>query len=353
MTYARRNAFSFSATTGAVRSWNPSPDAGVESIALAPSCTTAYLGGFFTHVGASAASGIAAVSATSGAILPGFAHRATGAVRTVALVRSATQLVVGGNFTAINGSTRPYLASLDPSTGTVSSYLRAAVAGQLPPNAGSTMIYNQQVSAQGDRLLVEGNFLTIGGQPRHQLAELDLGPTAATVDPWSNATLNSTQCSVDEQFYGRAAAFSPDGQTIYLASTGEEGTSPFCSALTAFTNTAPATVKWINKTGRDSLYAVAAGTYDVYIGGHERWADNPDGADSCGSSGCVPRPGVGDIAARTGLATSWNPTRDRGHGADHLLITPAGLWVASDTFFGAVKCDGVYHPGICFFPGTA
>jgi hypothetical protein len=42
-----------------------------------------------------------------------------------------------------------------------------------------------------------------------------------------------------------------------------------------------------------------------------------------------------------------------GYGTVQLLLTPAGLWVASDTFSdgNAQKCGGVTnHGGICFFP---
>jgi hypothetical protein len=53
-----------------------------------------------------------------------------------------------------------------------------------------------------------------------------------------------------------------------------------------------------------------------------------------------------------GKANAWNPTRDRGHGADDAIRTAAGLWVVSDTFYSSVKCGGEYHPGICFFPNT-
>jgi len=49
-------------------------------------------------------------------------------------------------------------------------------------------------------------------------------------------------------------------------------------------------------------------------------------------------------------STAWNPTRDRGQGADDMLVTAAGLWIASDTFFGSKWCGGFRHPGICFFP---
>jgi hypothetical protein len=47
----------------------------------------------------------------------------------------------------------------------------------------------------------------------------------------------------------------------------------------------------------------------------------------------------------------WNPTRSRGRGADDMLLTQAGLWIASDNFQGAGKCGGVSgHAGICFMP---
>jgi hypothetical protein len=65
----------------------------------------------------------------------------------------------------------------------------------------------------------------------------------------------------------------------------------------------------------------------------------------------VRRPGIGAINAVSGQAAKWNPTRDRGHGADDLLLTRAGLWVASDTYFHSVLCAHKHHPGICFFPG--
>ena len=76
---------------------------------------------------------------------------------------------------------------------------------------------------------------------------------------------------------------------------------------------------------------------------------NPQGWNACGP-GCVSRPGIGDVDATTGLATAWNPTRTRGHGAGDLFLDLAGdLWVSSDAPVGS-KCGGVFHPGICEFP---
>jgi hypothetical protein len=350
--YTRNNAFSFSATNGKVTSWDPEANAVVNSVALNPTCTTAYLGGKFTTLGGVAAKDIAAVNTTTGTLISTFGHKAGGAVETLLMVNGGKDLMAGGPFTSINGTATAYYASLDPTTGKVNSYFSGVVAGKLPPNAASSMVYNQQLSPLGDRLLFEGDFTTVAGVPHLQAAELDLTPTGATLDPWSNATMNSTYCAAVEQFYAQAGAFSPDEQTIYLAATGYKGSSPYCDAVSAFANTPTATNLWINKTGGDSLYSIAASATDVYVAGHERWLNNPNGSDFCGT-GCVSRQGIGDVSPTTGQATDWNPTRARGKGADDLLITSAGLWVASDTFYYSVNCAGVFHPGICFFPGVA
>ena len=55
----------------------------------------------------------------------------------------------------------------------------------------------------------------------------------------------------------------------------------------------------------------------------------------------------------TGQGTAWNPTRDRGLGADDLLVTqsPAGLWVSDDNANNTtLLCAKAKHPGLCFLP---
>lgn len=351
-TYTRRNAFSFNARTGAVTSWNPNVHGLVNSIALSPRCDVAYLGGVFDRVHTVKARDIAAVDAGTGRLLRRFGHSTSGAVQTLSLVKRGRHLLVGGAFTRINGRAGRYFVSLDPRTGKLTRYAHLRITGKLPPRSVRRMVYNQQLSPSGKRLLIEGSFTHINGDLRLQMAELNLGPRHVTLNRWHNYKLNHSYCTRTNQFYVRAATFSPDEKTIYLATSGTQGSSPYCDAAVAFTNTPAAKVKWINKTGGDSLYSVAATARNVYVGGHERWANNPYGLNSCGP-GCVSRPGIGLIKAGTGKAGAWNPTRSRGHGADDLVITAAGLWVASDNFFDATQCAGAYHPGICFLPGRA
>jgi len=56
------------------------------------------------------------------------------------------------------------------------------------------------------------------------------------------------------------------------------------------------------------------------------------------------------LSPNTGLLT-FNPTRARGLGADDMLVTRAGLWIASDNLQGSDTCGGVGgHAGICLLP---
>jgi len=48
---------------------------------------------------------------------------------------------------------------------------------------------------------------------------------------------------------------------------------------------------------------------------------------------------------------TYNPTRGRGLGADDMLVTSAGLWIASDNAQNTSMCGGNgNHAGVCFLP---
>jgi len=145
---------------------------------------------------------------------------------------------------------------------------------------------------------------------------------------------------------------------VYIATTGFHladwnGTFPLtglCDVAAALpASQAPVSTMWINYTGCDSLYSTAADSTTAYFGGHERWSQNPGGCDKAGP-GAISAPGMEGLSPTTGLLT-FNPTRARGLGADDMLVTTAGLWIASDNFQGSDTCGGVGgHAGICFLP---
>jgi hypothetical protein len=366
-TYARNNAFSFSATAPfQVTSWNPNVNGIVNSIAFSPGCSQAYLGGQFTSVNGTAVHNVAAVSTTTGAVNTAFAHSANGQVET--LLTFGSHVLTGGYFTTINGSSaNPYFTSLNAATGKDDGFLHLSISGNYQfPGVGSnpTRVYNQQLSHSGTLDLVEGDFTSVGGLPRQQIFMLNLGGSTASVTGWTSQEFNQP-CATVEPFYLQAAAWSPGDSTVYVGTTGykpynQPASAPrsgLCDAAAAYPASQTSVMhNWINYTGCDSLYAAAADGKAAYFGGHERWSMNPLGCDAQGP-GAYPAPGMEGLDPANGAlyinsaGTAGYYSRGRGLGADDMLVTSAGLWIASDDAQNTGSCGGASgHSGICFLP---
>jgi len=368
-TYPRNNVFSFSATSPfTITGWNPNVNGAVNSIAFNGSnCSDAYIGGQFTSVGGTAVKNIAEIDTTSGSVAPAFGHNASGQVETLLAVNG--HLLTGGAFTSINGSgADPYYASLSPATGKNDGYLHLSISGHyVYPGVGNntTKVANQQLSPDGSRVLVEGVFTKVGGKSRQQIFMLNVG-ASASVAAWNSSEFNQ-HCSHGHPSYIMAAAWSPDQNTVYVATTGARlsGSSGFpltglCDVVAAFPGKRDPglTHEWINYTGCDSLFSVAADASAVYVGGHERWAYNQLACNQAGK-GSVPAPGMGAFTPgasggtlmENSSGTAGLYSKSRGLGADDMLITSAGLWIASDNLDNLSTCGGVSGlAGICFLP---
>ncbi len=379
-TLPRNNAFSFSATTGTLTSFDPNVNGQVNSIALNTACTIAYLGGSFTQIGSTTVKNFAAVSTATGQVISTVASSVSGPVQTLQLTPNQAHLILGGTFTGVNGSfANKYLASVNPSTGKDDGYVKLGISGkysftdqgghQAATNA--TQVYNSQLSPDGTRMLAEGDFTSVGGSTRQQIFMLDLGPSSATLDSWYSQEFNAF-CATVQPFYIRAAAWSADGSKVYTASTGYKpaiGTgyntsdprAGLCDALAQFPSTGTnVSHNWVNYTGCDSYYSVAEDGNAVFAAGHERWASNPLGCDVAGP-GAVTDPGLAgfDLTGKVLLKSPTPPLvgkyqRAKGLGADDMVFTSLGLWIASDngTSSGtAQQCGGVNgHAGICLLP---
>ncbi len=374
--YVRHNAFSFSARPPfTLTRWNPDVDGEVNSIAFARGrCGDAYLGGRFDTVGRQRVGNIAEITTSGiGSVAAGFGHFANGQVETLAAYGG--HILAGGYFTVINGSSAdPYMASLNWRTGADDGLLRLRISGHYSyPGAApnTTRIYNQQISHNGKLDLVEGDFTSVGGQQRRQIFMLNLGSRPrATVTGWSSPRFDGSSgypphgyyynCTGREPFYIRSAAWSPNDDTIYLASTGYRPWNypsgyplkGLCDAAAAFTaNQHFASLKWTNYDGCYSLYSVAADAHTAYFAGHEIWSQSPGGCkDFRHDPHAKLAPGFEGLSPVTGRLT-FNPTRSRGLGADDLLLTRAGLWIASDNYQGSQMCGRVSGlSGICFLP---
>jgi len=379
-TFQRGNVFSFSATAPyTVTSWNPGANAEADSIALSSNCATAYIGGRFTSVNHTSADHLASVNVSTGAVKTGWG-RANNAVDSVLLTPKG-HLLVGGFFTSINGSTaHPFYASLNAATGKDDGYLNLKLSGNYHYCSGShcsspnhTSVYNQQLSHSGKLVLVEGIFTSAGGKARQQIFMLNLGTNVGTVTPWTSPEFDGSkgnlpngfpyQCSFSEPFYIRAAAWSSSDAAIYTAATGKSPwnisssgkRSGLCDATAAFpSKDASVTHTWINYTGCDSLYSVAADSSTVYVAGHPRWSQNSKACNLAGTGAITDHglqgllPANGNVRVKSNGKAVYSMSRAN---ADDMLRTSAGLWIASTNRFGMNVCGHKSgHAGICFLP---
>ena len=281
-----RNHLAAIDSTGVLTSWDPNADNSVN--ALAVSGTTVYVGGDFTKVAGQARAFIAAVDSTGAATA--WNPNANGSVRALAV--SGTTVYAGGDFTGIGGQARNSIAALDP-TGAATSW---------NPDASSSVL---ALAVSGGTVYAGGTFNRIGGQNRNGVAALDTTGTATAWNP--DAPL------------GAVAALTVSGSTVYAGGNFRNIGGQARTNLAALDSTGAAT-PWNPGAGgavsspRVSAIAVSGST--VYAGG---WFATAGGQS---------RNNVVALDS-TGAATAWNPNAN---GAVYALAVREGTIVTGGNF---------------------
>jgi beta-propeller uncharacterized protein DUF5122 len=343
-TYARKNVFAYGLKDGAIRSFAPTVDGAVYALAAGPS-NTVYLGGAFKTVNGTTQRGLARVSLTDSSRISTFGASINwGDVRALSVSRN--YLYAGGTFSAINGSTRAALARMNPVSGAVDAGFDARLSA---PGLTRTRVEHFDISPDGTKLIAVGALLRSGTAERTQIAMFDVSGSAASLTGWYTDAYTA-ECMKGFDTYLRQVKFSPDGEYFVVAATGRASSpTKLCDSAARFETGGAGkhNPTWVQRTGGDSLYAVAVTGAAVYVGGHQRYLDNPYGSDAKGpGAGAVSRVGIGAVSPATGRALPWNPTRSRGVGVRAFLVTSGGLTVGSDTD----KLGKEYHGRIGMFP---
>ncbi len=343
--YTRNRLAAFNATTGVVdTAFAPSVNGNVNAVIPSNDPASMYIVGTFTSVGPTARQRIARVSTATGQVITTFnAGTVNGQIRDIRLVGST--LYIAGDFSTVGSSSRSRLAALNADTGAVLGSLNLPFAGV--HNGGSTNVFKIDVTPDGGRLLAIGNFATVAGVNRRQIAMIDLTTNPATLAGWHTNFYTST-CASAFNTYIRDLDISEDGTFAVVTTTGAYRANTACDTISRFpvqTNAANLTPTWINYTGGDTSYAIEIHDGVAYLGGHMRWVNNPFAGDSAGA-GAVPREGIAALDVVNGLPFSWNPGRARGVGVFDFHVTAAGLWAGSDTLTWA----GEQRHRLAFFP---
>lgn len=303
----RNNAAAIDATTGDVDlTWDPDPDGVVRAVEVSADAQTVYLGGTFTHLGATYRGKVGAVDASTGSATSWKAN-ASGEVRAIETI--GDRVYVGGFFKKIAGVSRPFLASVSASTSQVD------LGFQPQPNGNVRALL---ASLDGTKLYAGGGYSAIGGAPRPGAAELD-GGTGVT-----------TSWAPSQGGVVLALALSPDGSHLYFSTTSNR-TRDYVPA----SSNDPL---WVLHTGGD-VQAIAATAEAIYIGGHFTKLTSPSN---------IRRVRIGSVNPADGTATSWAPGMNGTLGTWALRATPTALLVGGDF----TKTGGSRQPGFARYSGA-
>ena len=335
----RRYLFAFDKATGAVDSgFTPQLDGAVYALLAGPTSGSVFAGGSFKYVNGAARRGLALLSTGAGGRITSFAPSViNGTVRDL-VAHGTGRLLIGGSFTSVGGASRKGLASLDRSTGALTSFLKVALTEHHNYDGagakGAVGAVKLALAPNLSRLVVIGNFRKANGLDRDQVAVLDTGGTSATVSSWQTEEFKPACSRSSFDYWVRDVAYAPDGAFFVVVTTGGIHLGTLCDTASRWSATASGagrTPTWVNASGGDTFLSVAITEQAVYVGGHIRWVNNPTGRDAA-QPGAIGRASIAALDPANGLPYTWNPGRNpRGYGVTDLLATPSGLWLGYDT----------------------
>ncbi len=339
----RNYLMAFNKDTGEISTtFVPQLDNQVKALAAGPG-NTVYVGGSFNKLNGADAFKITQINVATGLKVPTFKPKTTNAI--VRDIRyTAGRLFMGGEFSTVQGAPRSRLAELNPTTGALLP-LDIPVTGA--HYGGTVQVYHMDVTPDGSKMVIIGNFTQVAGQDRAEVAMIDL--TTNTLSNWQTDRYK-TRCYNVFKFVVRDVEFSPDGSYFAIGTTGGygPGSPSMCDSVARWETNATGTAlnpTWIDYSGGDSTYSLAITGSAIYVGGHQRWWNNPASADNAGP-GSVERTGIGALDPVNGLPLAWNPGRERGQGVFDMLATTEGLFIGSDTD----RVNGELHGRLAYFP---
>ena len=176
---------------GTVRSWNPAANADVETLFV--DNTRVYIGGEFTMLGSATRNRLAAVNATDGAAINGFAPSVDNTIYRLDVQDGVVYF--GGGFGSVNGLNRDNAAAVQ------------GLFGDTPPpgapSPGTLLAWNPSVGGPvydldvfGDAVYLAGGFGSVGGSSRPGIARVAADPDDAQLHSWEPTDVSGGAVSV-------------------------------------------------------------------------------------------------------------------------------------------------------------
>ncbi len=229
--------------SASVTTWNV-PIAGLKSLAspfvkaLAVNGNDIYAGGSFAGLKTGDRSNFAAISVSTGELLPWYPSIVNGIIRCGYMDNN--YIYLGGEFTQFNGIPRNHIVQLSKSTGVPTGW---------NPNADGNV--NSMVQ-KGLYLYVGGEFATIGGNARPKLSAIKLSDgTSSTWNPSPNGIVRSLALGGDTLYVG--------GEFTSISSTTRNRIASYNIQTNALTSLDP--------NANNTVYALAYKNRNLFAGG--------------------------------------------------------------------------------------
>lgn len=288
----------FDAGTGALQASWPRIDGAVTAIAP-DGAGGFYISGVFTRVGGLTRNRFARIRADR-SVDPWFAGlTANGAASSI--VVSGSTVYVGGQFTTVGGQPRVNLAALDATTGAPTSW-----------NPGANGIV-KALAISGGVVFASGFFTTAGGQPRSALAAIDAGTGLATA--W-DAGADTPPGSFIE-------AMCIDGGNLYVCGDFTTIGGQARATLAALDVTTAAATSWDPNPMNGPVTAMRISGSTMYVGG------------KFNTIGGQVRYNLAALDLATGLATAWDPNSLAEVSPFNSSEQPNGITVSGSTVYVA------------------
>jgi hypothetical protein len=244
---ARSNILAYDLTTGAlVTSWAPSLNATGRALAASPDGTRIYVGGEFTSVSGVARQRIAALDATSGAVVTSFNAGTNSRVNAVAV--SGSTVYAGGAFSTANGASRARLAAFSAANGAVIGW---------NPGADSRVLTLAAPAASG-KVVAGGAFTTLGGVANYGMGAVDATTGTALAWPINQVVRNAGD---NAAIY----SLSTNGSSVFGTGYTFGGGGNFEGTFAA--DTAGGNLTWVTGCRGDTYSAIPLGGV-LYSVGH-------------------------------------------------------------------------------------
>jgi PKD repeat protein len=259
----RSNLLAYDIRTGALSTtWVPSTNAEVTDIEASPDNSRLYIAGNFTSVNGQSRPRIAALNPTNGNLIAAFDPSPNGRVRSV--IATNTTVYFGGYFGAVSGITRARFAAARASDGTVLDWA---------PSGSDGYAWDMELSPDHSQVLAVGSFGSVNGStyPDPGMGMASIDAVTGALRPWAASTLVRNS-GVESS---AITSVESDGQYAYVSGATFSRASRLEGVVKMDWN--GGNVVWAEDCHGDSLDTFLSGEV-MYVASHAHYCGNlPNG----------------------------------------------------------------------------